>query len=136
MDKNYTVVSAEDRGEAQFGARRYQIEFEGGESASGFSKYPLKPGDVLFGHIEQKGEYHNWKFGKKENKPSGFSASSPELKNILNLRVIPMIQGNNALLKKICDHLEIKYEKPAYPQMDETNDMVPLNGPEDDGIPF
>lgn len=120
MDKDYTVVSAEDKGEAQYGARRYQIKFEGDEEASGFSKFPIKPGDVLFGHIEVNGAYRNWKFGKRASAPAPsaeFAVSNAEVKNLINLKVLPALAAILARLPK---------PESEYPEMNETNNASPF----------
>lgn len=125
MDKEYIVKTAEDKGEAQFGARRYQISFVSGENVSAFSKYPVKEGDTLFGHIEQKGSYFNWKFGKREErKDVGPAANNPgtaEIKNILMLKVIPLLEAiykQNPPIQK-----ETRYD---VEKADDISDSVPF----------
>lgn len=99
-DKDYTVTEFADRGPAQFGSTRYSVQFEEDNSPniSLFSKYPVKQGDKLFGHIEtvekNGAQYKNFKFGKKENKPS--QSQSPEsiarLTNLIEFKVLPVLQ--------------------------------------------
>lgn len=125
MDKEYIVKTAEDKGEAQFGARRYQISFASGESVSAFSKYPVKVGDTLFGHIEQKGSYFNWKFGKREERkdssPASKDAGLAELKNMLTFKIIPLLEAiykQNPPIQK-----ETKYD---VEKADDISDSVPF----------
>ncbi len=118
MDKDHIVKAFEDKGEAQFGSHRYTVEFEGNEElVSLFAKFPPQIGKPLFGRIEvvKKGdkEYHNFKFAKKDQSPASRDAGLAEIKNILNLKVLPM-------LAEILNGRASA--KPDYPEMTSEND--------------
>ncbi len=70
-----------------------------------------KPGDKVDIIVTQRGEYLNFEMPRRDAGPAANSAGTAELKNILMLKVIPMLQAIYEEVKKESD----------YPQMDETN---------------
>lgn len=121
MDKDYIISAAEEKGDGQFGTKRYSVRLEGVEGfVSLFAKFPPQAGKPIFGKVEsvQKGDktYLNFKFGKKDSSPALNNAATAELKNILALKVVPM-------LIEISEKLDTLTKTGIeYPEMDSTND--------------
>lgn len=118
----------------QYGKKiAFKTDLCGDLALSTLTKYPDKmvEGAEVFGHVdtvEKDGKtYHNFKFGKSGGSSGGteFAASAMELRNILNLKVIPM-------LTEILGRLP-EAEKIKYPPLDSTNDVSAFD---DENLPF
>lgn len=144
MEKDFIVTASEDRGEAQYGAHRYSVTFSSGETVSMFSKFPVKVGDKLYGHIEtvNKGgkDYTNFKFAKKEANaptPSGFSPSLIEIKNAIMLGVMPELKKIQVELAAISGRQERQMGLNPSANIDDAfAKHYPDEKSESDGIPF
>jgi hypothetical protein len=95
MDKEYIVVGSEMVGDGQFGSKRYRVGFDNEDPVSMFSKYPVKVGDRLFGHVEEvtKGDktYRNFKFGKRDGIPVA-KVSDARAVNAVDFKVLPELE--------------------------------------------
>jgi len=109
-----------------------QTDKHEGRYLSGFANVDnadWEVGTVANIEAEQKGDFLNFTVPKDRPVVTEFSASSPEIKNLLTFRVIPMLTA-------ICEKLEIRTDgkKYDYPEMTTENDMGPLSDSEN--LPF
>jgi len=98
MDKEWIIEEVIGISDSQYG-KKFAIKLKDYEhEVSGFTKFVqnIVAGGKIFGHVEVKGSYHNWKWGKNVPKadsgPAAGNAATAELKNILNLRIIPLLE--------------------------------------------
>jgi hypothetical protein len=90
MDKEYTITKVVEIMDSQYGKKaRFFVEgYE--EELSCFTKWPAKirEGTTLYGHIEIKGSYHNFKWGRKPKEGSNdmqFDLINAKLDRIISI---------------------------------------------------
>jgi len=100
----------------------------------GFWSDALKEGSTIEAEIterEYNGKtYKDFKIAKKTEQKD-FTPSLVELKNLINLQIMPFLRENNTILKAIAeqkgvDLSDIIVNKPPYPEFNETNDASPF----------
>lgn len=73
-DKEYTIKEILSTYPSKYPDSKkfvFTLENVDGEIST-FSKYPMEAGQIVYGHIEKKGSYSNFKWGKRETaKPAG-----------------------------------------------------------------
>lgn len=67
MDKEYTVTAVTGVKPSNFpGSMKYDFTISDYQNpVSCFSKFAVTPGQVIYGHVEVNGQYHNFKWGKR-----------------------------------------------------------------------
>lgn len=81
MDKTYVITEIKGTFDSNYPDSKKYV-FRVGEydhDVSAFSKFPMSEKQEIFGHIEVKGNYHNFKWGKKGGGASTPSKSSDEV---------------------------------------------------------
>lgn len=88
---------------------------------SAFSKFPMEAGKTITGEITINGQYHNFKWGKKDSSPAANNAATAELKNTLTLGILPKlakIEDNQfkilAALDRISARMNLDGDQPAF----------------------
>lgn len=123
--QNWTIGKVVDISDSEYG-KRFRVFLNGyNDEVSGFTKWPEKivEGAEIYGHIELKGKYRNFKFDKKaeSSRPTGGGGFT---------------DFDREMLKVVYNYVMAQGKKP-YPERNETNDMHPLDegiNPED--VPF
>lgn len=128
MDREYKITAIGSVFPSKFpDSKKYNFTLDDyPNEVSAFSKFPMTVGQTIFGHVEVNGQWHNFKWGKKEEKaPQDFSPSLPEIKNILEFKIIPLIQQTNEIVKAIAEQkgvdIKIILKGKDYPEMTEEN---------------
>lgn len=101
------VVSFSEQTYGKFGNHRAVVKLEGVEKQrSAFLKLQPKAGDVWSGELTETNKdgrtFYNFEFAKKADSGGGdkFGTSAAEIKNMIDLRVIPLIEQNAAAIAK------------------------------------
>ena len=133
MAQDYTVTEILATYDAQFGKKRiaFKTNETGERSLSVFTQYPdsIREGAVLYGDVEEKTvdnrTFYNFKFVKKGAEVATASGTPglAEIKNMLNLKVIPLLieltEGMRNLVGAKRDYPEYNSSNDAHPFDDE-----------------
>ena len=119
--------------DSEYGPKFYAKLKEYPNEVSGFTKFPDKmiAGNRMYGHIEVKGMYHNFKWDKKDKSPAMGNPGLAEIKNILVLKIMPLLVGLSEDVEAINKKMGMKLE---YPELTNENDSSGIHEP--DGLPI